>query len=162
AGVLTGEAAVNLGANGQGMVAGDLVNTASRLQSVAVPGTVLVGESTFRAASGAIAFEEAGDQSLKGKQTPVPAWRAQAVVGKVVRRRAGIAERDDVATTTQKLDASLAEFLPDDEERRWVGPRMRALLGIEEAPSGTREELFAAWRTFFERISERATTLMVF
>ena len=38
AGVLTGEAAVTLGATGQGMVAGDLVNTASRLQSVAAPG----------------------------------------------------------------------------------------------------------------------------
>ena len=33
AGVLTGEAAVTLGAEGQGMVAGDLVNTASRIQS---------------------------------------------------------------------------------------------------------------------------------
>ena len=33
AGVLTGEAAVTLGARDQGMVAGDLVNTASRLQS---------------------------------------------------------------------------------------------------------------------------------
>ena len=51
AGVLTGEAAVTMGAVGQGMVAGDLVNTASRLQSVAAPGTVLVGESTQRAAA---------------------------------------------------------------------------------------------------------------
>src|SRR5665811_2196853 len=62
AGVLTGEAAVTLGATDQGMVAGDLVNTASRLQSVALPGTVLVGEATFLAAAGAIAFEEAGEQ----------------------------------------------------------------------------------------------------
>ena len=48
AGVLTGEAAVTLGATNQGMVAGDLVNTAIRLQSVAPPGTVLVGEATSR------------------------------------------------------------------------------------------------------------------
>src|SRR5581483_7777796 len=48
AGVMTGEAAVTVGATGQGMVAGDLVNTASRVQSIAEPGTVLVGEATRR------------------------------------------------------------------------------------------------------------------
>jgi class 3 adenylate cyclase len=80
AGVMTGETAVTIGAQNQGMVAGDLVNTAARLQSVAAPSTVLVGESTFRAASNAIAFEPAGEQALKGKQAPVPAWRALRVV----------------------------------------------------------------------------------
>ena len=49
ASVLTGEAAVTIGAKGQGMVAGDLVNTASRLQGAAEPGSVLVGEATRRA-----------------------------------------------------------------------------------------------------------------
>ena len=79
-GVLTGEAAVTLGASNQGMVAGDLVNTAARLQSAAQPGTVLVGEATYRAASVAIAFEPAGEQTLKGKGAPVQAWRAIRVV----------------------------------------------------------------------------------
>ena len=83
AGVLTGEAAVNLGAEGQGMVAGDLVNTASRLQSVAPSGAVLVDEATERAASKAIVFEAAGEQILRGKTSPVPAWRAQRVVAEV-------------------------------------------------------------------------------
>src|SRR4029453_13684835 len=46
AGVLTGGAAVTLGAEGQGTVAGDLVNTASRVQAAAQPGTVLVGDTT--------------------------------------------------------------------------------------------------------------------
>ncbi len=83
AAVLTGEAAVTLGSTSQGMVAGDLVNTASRLQGAAAPGTVLVGEATYRAASAAIAFEEAGEHALKGKTSPVPAWRALRVVGEV-------------------------------------------------------------------------------
>ena len=83
AGVLTGEAAVTIGATNQGMVAGDLVNTASRLQSVAPPGVVLVGEATQRAARKAIIFEEAGEQTLKGKTAPVPAWRALRVVAEV-------------------------------------------------------------------------------
>ena len=80
AGVLTGEATVTLGATNQGMVAGDLVNTAARLQSVAPPGAVLVGEATQRAAASAIAFESAGEQILKGKVAPVPAWHALRVV----------------------------------------------------------------------------------
>jgi predicted ATPase/class 3 adenylate cyclase len=80
AGVLTGEAAVNLGAQGQGMVAGDLVNTASRVQSAAEPGTVLVGESTRRASEAAIAFQDAGTHELKGKQEPVQLYRALRVV----------------------------------------------------------------------------------
>ena len=94
AGVLTGEAAVTLGATNQGMVAGDLVNTASRLQSVAAPGTVLVGETTFHAANGAIAFEVAGEQVLKGKESPVPAYRALRVIAR--RGGAGRSEQLEV------------------------------------------------------------------
>ncbi len=80
AGVLTGDAAVTLNAQNQGMVAGDLVNTAARLQGVAEPGTVLVGESTMRAAERSIAFEATGDWSLKGKTSPIPAWQAVRVI----------------------------------------------------------------------------------
>ena len=79
AGVHTGEAAVTIGASNMGMVAGDLVNTASRLQSVAPPGTVLVGDATRRATADAISYEPAGDLQLKGKELPVEAWRATRV-----------------------------------------------------------------------------------
>jgi class 3 adenylate cyclase/tetratricopeptide (TPR) repeat protein len=76
AGVLTGEAAVTLGAEGQGMVAGDLVNTASRIQAAAEPGSVFVGESTKRATEAAVAYADAGAHELKGKAEPVPLFRA--------------------------------------------------------------------------------------
>jgi class 3 adenylate cyclase/tetratricopeptide (TPR) repeat protein len=79
-GVLTGEAAVTLGAEGQGMVAGDLVNTASRIQSVAEPGSVLVGDVTRRATDAAVAYEDAGVHQLKGKDEPVQLWVATRVV----------------------------------------------------------------------------------
>ena len=59
----------------RGMVAGDLVNTASRIQRVAEPGTVLVGESTKRATESAIVYEDAGAHELKGKVEPVSLWR---------------------------------------------------------------------------------------
>ena len=79
AGVLTGEAAVTLGAEGQGMVAGDLVNTASRVQSAAEPGAVFVGEATKRATEASILYEEAGLHELKGKAEPLPLFRALRV-----------------------------------------------------------------------------------
>ena len=251
AGVLTGEAAVTLGATNQGMVAGDLVNTAARLQSVAAPGTVLVGETTQRAASGAITFEPAGEQTLKGKALPVPAWRALRVVaqrgghgradlpeppfvgrdeelrllkeviasvgrdrrtrlvsitgaggigksrlawelekyidgisepiywhrgrspaygegitfwalGEMVRRRCGLVETDDVGVTRARIAATVAEFVERDDDRRWVEPALLTLLGLEPAPAGGRDVLFAAWRIFFERIAGRGTTILLF
>jgi predicted ATPase/class 3 adenylate cyclase len=80
AGVLTGEAAVTVGAEGQGMVTGDLVNTASRIQAAAAPGTVLVGDSTHRATQAAIAYTAAGERELKGKAEPVRLWQALRVI----------------------------------------------------------------------------------
>jgi class 3 adenylate cyclase/predicted ATPase len=250
AGVLTGEAAVTIGATNQGMVAGDLVNTASRLQSVAPPGTVLVGDSTERAASSAIVFEAVGEQQLKGKAAPVSAFRALRVVaerggrgrsdrleapfvgrddefrllkdlvhatgkerrarivsitgvagvgksrlswelnkyldgiaetvywhsgrspaygegiafwalGEMVRGRAGLAETDDEATTRSKVADMVALWVPLDSERAWIEGALLVLLGFETG-SATREELFSAWRTFFERIAEKGTAMLVF
>jgi class 3 adenylate cyclase/tetratricopeptide (TPR) repeat protein len=83
AAVMTGEAAVTLGAEGQGMVAGDLVNTASRLQSVAEPGAVLVGDSTRIVTERAIAYEPVAEQRLKGKPLPMAAWRAVRTIALV-------------------------------------------------------------------------------
>ncbi len=251
AGVLTGEAAVTLGARDQGMVAGDLVNTASRLQSVAAPGTVLVGEATQRAASSAIAFEPAGEHALKGKEAPVATWVAVRVVskrkgagrsdrleapfvgrdaelrllkdlfhatarerrarlvsitgqagigktrlaweflkyvdgvvegvwwhegrspsygegvtfwalGEMIRSRAGLLEVDDAATTRDKIAATVHEHVPDEAERRWIEPALLALLGVGEPPAGGRDELFRAWRTFFERLASTQTVALVF
>src|SRR5438128_4744262 len=62
------------------MVAGDLVNTASRVQSVAEPGSVYVGESTRRATEQTIVYEGAGSFELKGKEGLTPLWRAKRVV----------------------------------------------------------------------------------
>jgi tetratricopeptide (TPR) repeat protein len=80
AGVLTGNAAVELGAEGEGMVLGDAVNTASRLQSIAAAGSVLVDDATHRASEAAIAYEDAGTHEVKGREQPVHAWTALRVV----------------------------------------------------------------------------------
>jgi class 3 adenylate cyclase/predicted ATPase len=83
AGVVTGEVAVNLGAVGEGMVAGDAVNTASRVQAAAEPGTVLVDAATHRLAGSGVGFADAGERALKGKAEPVQLWRATRVLSGV-------------------------------------------------------------------------------
>jgi class 3 adenylate cyclase/tetratricopeptide (TPR) repeat protein len=83
AGVVTGEVAVTLGAAGEGMVAGDAVNTASRVQAAAGSGQVLVDAATHRLAGSAIAFAGAGEHVLKGKAEPQELWRATRVLAGV-------------------------------------------------------------------------------
>jgi len=251
AGVLTGEAAVTLGAEGQGMVAGDMVNTASRIQSAASPGAVYVGDATRRSTEAAIVYEDAGTHELKGKAEPVGLWRAVRVIGgrggalksagleppfvgrdrelrlvkdlfhasaeqrtaslvsvvgiggigksrlaweffkyvdglsdtmfwhrgrclsygegvtywalaEMVRMRAGIVEAEDPSSALQKLHASVEQHLSDPEERKWVEPRLAHLLGLEERTTRDREDLFGAWRLFFERLTETYPTILVF
>ncbi len=83
AGVLTGEAAVDVESVHEGMVIGDAVNTASRLQSLADPGSVLVDNVTRLVTERAILYEDAGSHSVKGKSVPVHAWRPVRVVAAV-------------------------------------------------------------------------------
>ena len=80
AGVVTGEMAVNLGAVGEGMVAGDAVNTAARVQAAAGSGQVLTDTSTQRLAGRAVGFADAGEHTLKGKAEPQRLWQATRVL----------------------------------------------------------------------------------
>jgi class 3 adenylate cyclase/tetratricopeptide (TPR) repeat protein len=79
AGVVTGQVA-SLANPGEGLVVGDRVNTASRVQSTAEPGTVYVDEVTRQASSAAIAYADAGEHAVKGKAGPLRLWRALRVV----------------------------------------------------------------------------------
>ena len=74
AGVASGEAVVSLDARpemGEGIATGDVVNTAARLQQTAPVGSVVVGESTFRATRDVILYEELEAVSVKGKAEPL-------------------------------------------------------------------------------------------
>ena len=251
AGVLTGEAAVTLGASDQGMIAGDIVNTASRVQSAAEPGTVYVGESTRRTTEQTIVFEDMGLFELKGKEGLTPLWKALRVVSGVrgtlkstgleapfvgrgrelrqikdlfhtsaderkahlvsvtgiagigksrlswefykyfdgitqtvywhrgrclaygegvaywaladmVRMRCRIVEDEDAASARKKLRATLEEHLLDAEERAFVEPRLGQLLGLGDHEGRDRQDLFAAWRLFFERLADVYPTVLAF
>jgi class 3 adenylate cyclase/tetratricopeptide (TPR) repeat protein len=251
AGVLTGEAAVTVGAQGEGMVAGDLVNAASRIQSAAEPGTVFVGEATRRATEAAIAYEDADFHRLKGKTEPVRLYRALRViaarrgegrsagiespfvgrgpefrlvkdlfhacaeegrarlvsivgiagVGKsrlswefekyvdglveevywhrgrclaygegvaywalaeMVRMRARITEEDEPEAARAKLRETLAGVVHDPDERSFLEPRLAHLLGLAERSAPDKEDLFSAWRLFFERMAAREPVVLLF
>src|SRR6185312_3631164 len=80
-GIHTGEAVVALGARpeeGEGIVAGDVVNTASRLQGAAPVAGIAVGELTYRVTKDIFDYEELGPVTLKGKAEPVPIWQPRA------------------------------------------------------------------------------------
>ncbi|MEO5634546.1 adenylate/guanylate cyclase domain-containing protein, partial [Gaiella sp.] len=78
-GVNTGEAVVSLSARpelGEGMVTGDVVNTAARIQAQAPVDGLAVGEATFRATERVFEYESLEAISAKGKAEPVPVWQA--------------------------------------------------------------------------------------
>jgi class 3 adenylate cyclase/tetratricopeptide (TPR) repeat protein len=81
-GVNTGEAVVTLGARpeeGEGLVTGDVVNTAARIQGAAPVNGFAVGESTYRTTSHVFEYEALDAVSVKGKAEPLSLWRADAV-----------------------------------------------------------------------------------
>ena len=125
AGVLTGEAAVTIGAEGQGMVAGDLVNTASRVQSAADPGTVFVGEATRRSTEQTVIYEDVGSFELKGKEGLTPLWRAQRVVSGL--------------RGSLKSQGLEAPFVGRDRELRQIKDLFHAIGGGAQGPSRLRD-----------------------
>ncbi len=106
AGVTTGQVAVTLGAVGEGMVAGDAVNTAARVQSVAGPGEVWVDDTTRSLTTAAFAVEPAGTHALKGKAVPVELFR-------VLRTTGGVGGES-------RVDGLEAPFVGRDRELRMV------------------------------------------
>src|SRR5947209_2991495 len=116
-GVVTGEVAVTLGATGEGMVAGDAVNTAARVQSTAAPGEVWVDEETKSLTVASVAYTDGGTHELKGKREPMPLYVARQVVG--------------VVGGSRRVDGLEAPFVGRDRDLRLVKELFHATL--EEA-----------------------------
>ena len=119
-GVVTGEVAVTLGATGEGMVAGDAVNTAARVQAKADPGTVWVDAQTRALAGGSIDFADAGAHELKGKAEPVAAvrgdrgrWAASAAIAAATGcRRRWSGRRRELSVLKEMFHAAAEEGRP--------------------------------------------------
>jgi tetratricopeptide (TPR) repeat protein len=119
--VNTGEAVVALDARvseGEGMVAGDVVNTAARLQTAAPVDGILVGETTYRATERAIEYVESEPVQAKGKSEPVRVWEAKnarARYGVDVQQRGGaplVGRHAEVDLLTDALARAQTERTP--------------------------------------------------
>ena len=91
----------------------------------------------------------------------LPFW----ALAEMVRQRLGIAEEDPAGAAAARLAAGLEEVIPDLGERVYAGLRVGRLLGVAFAgdsggPLG-REELFAGWRLFFERLAAVQPVVLV-
>jgi class 3 adenylate cyclase len=60
---------------------GDAVNVAARLQAIAEPGRVVIGEATLQALGGTASVEPLGELSVKGRQQPVRAYVVNGLSG---------------------------------------------------------------------------------
>ena len=76
--------------------------------------------------------------------------------------RAGILEGEDAPSVARKLHAAVDRHISDPDERKWVEPRLAHLIGLEKTTARDKEDLFAAWRLFFERIAEVEPVVMSF
>ena len=248
-GVVTGEVATTETPD-EGLVIGDRVNTAARIQSVAPPGCCYVDEMTNNATSSAIAYTDAGEHLLKGKAAPVRLYQATRVVAAVagsqrsgvlealfvgrghylrllkdlfhaagerhvarlvlvsgvagvgksrlaweffkyldglagdvlwhsgrclsygegvsywalsemVRARLQIGEDDPQEVVAARLRTGLERWIDDPADREFIAPRLGQLLGLQSAQTMVREDLFAGWRLFFERLSDHLPVVMV-
>ena len=124
AAVATGESAVILGQQDQGMVAGDIMNMAARLQSVAEPGSVLMNDATRRATVSVIKARPAGTQRLKGRSAPVHTWRA--LQPNVIVRRPE-AEEAPLVGRRAELDELIRAF---DAVKRSGRGRLVSMVGV--------------------------------
>ncbi|MGP0006107.1 MAG: AAA family ATPase [Acidimicrobiales bacterium] len=248
-GVVTGGAATTETAE-EGLVIGDRVNTAARIQSAAPPGCCYVDETTRAATAAAIAYADAGEHELKGKTGPVRLYQATRVVAAIagsqrsgvieapfigrdhelrlvkelfhasaerrsarmvlvsgvagvgksrlaweffkyidglagdvlwhsgrclsygegvsywalsemIRARLQISEEDPQEVVAERLRTGLERWIPEAVDREFIAPRLGQLLGMASPQVLAREELFAGWRLFFERLSEHLPVVIV-
>ncbi|MDP8905749.1 MAG: AAA family ATPase [Chloroflexota bacterium] len=128
-GITTGEALVALEArpeSGEGMAAGDVVNTASRLQSAAPVDGILVDEATYRATSRSIEYGEHEPVRVKGKSEPVTVYRAQSARARfgVDVRHLGQAPLVGRSREMELLSGALARAFDDRQ------PQLFTLVGV--------------------------------
>ncbi len=124
AAVNTGEAVVSLDSNrGEALATGDVVNTASRLQTAAPPGKLLVGAATHRATRDVFEYEAHAAIDAKGKEDAVESWLAVTPIAEPAER----AQRDTpLVGRSRELEVMQSLWRRCLEDRR---PHLVTLIG---------------------------------
>ncbi len=100
-GINTGEVVAASGSTfDRDFLVSDAVTTAARLQQAVTPGTVVVGERSYRLTREVIEYRDLPPLEVKGKETPLPVWAAVAP----------LPERADVKRATAPLVGRHAEL----------------------------------------------------
>ena len=82
-------------------------------------------------------------------------------LSEAVRVRLGLVDADMGPVPLDQLDEAMRPWVPDETERAWLRPRMAALMGTETLEPASKEELFSAWVTFFERVGGGEPVVLV-
>jgi len=130
-GIQTGEAVVRVGDERtaeEGLATGDILNTAARLQNVAVPGGIAVGDPTYRLTAREFEWEDLGAVPLKGKAQPVQTWRP-------LRERHELAPQASEATPFLGREDELASLV-QAFERAAAGPGIELVTILAEPGLG--------------------------
>jgi class 3 adenylate cyclase len=148
-GIATGEVLVNLAARpelGESLVAGDVVNTAARLQASAEPGMVVVGERTHALTGARVAYAPLAAAVVKGKAAPVARWHA-------TKARALLGSEEGVRPDTRFVGRQ-AELAAMQAAYAWAigGPALQ-LVVVTGEPGVGKSRLVAE---FFAWIDQRA------
>jgi class 3 adenylate cyclase/tetratricopeptide (TPR) repeat protein len=149
-GVNTGEVLAREPGHGQYLVVGDAVNIAARLEQVAEPGEILMGEDTYQLVHDAVTADEVGPLELRGKAALVPAWRFVRVLA----HAPGWSRRLDSRLVGRERE--FAEL--EDAYRRAVARRSCELVTVM-GPAGVGKSRLTA--ELLSRLRSSATVLQV-
>ena len=144
AAVATGEAVVNVGdgrSAGDALAMGDVVNTASRLQSAAPVGGVVVDAPTFQATRRSVRFESRDPVVAKGKADPIPVWQALEVAVSPGDRQLGGAP---MMGRDHELSLLRSTWTRSADQRR---PHLATVLGVAGAGKSRLLREFGRWVT---------------
>jgi class 3 adenylate cyclase len=97
----------------------------------------------------------------QGRSLPYGEGLSFWALGEIVKADAGILESDGPEQADAKMRDAIEPHVADAREREWLRLRLAPLAGLDAADAA-REELFSAWRRWFEVLAADSPFVVVF